>query len=684
MAHAAEPMEWQDRAGTESAGSGLAMLDDRFEIDYSQRLEGLDSPQAMAFAALDTEHPRAPVFALVTGSDVPARTDVAAELVSISGSGFLNLHAIGPVLAPERDGRRLAFIHDRPGGGRLRRGAGTRSVLTERVVAGVILPGILEGIDTLHKQGITHRAIRPGNIFFADIERDRAVLGECVSAPPGFDQQVAFEPLDRSLAMRSGRGEGTPACDMYALGVTLVMLLKGAVPSDEVILSRSNQRYESGSLALFEAGLDVSPAMMELLAGLLHDDPKGRWSVEEAYDWIGGRRTIPPRHVGPRDGLRPFQFRGAPYRSCRALSQAFAEAPQAARHALRDRALVDWIRRSYGDADLADRIGHLINLNSNGQASGTNLSDDELSLVCMALDPNGPIRYRGSAIMPDGIGPALATAMINERSDELKTIAQLIERGTMIAAIQHSDLFVRQDPRLTAARSWQTYLKFPDFDRGLELCAYEMIPGLPCLSPSIRNQSATNLVELVRALNGLVGANDPPKNRPRDRHVSAFAASLMSSSQLQAARIGAGRVPQGAQECMGDLAFFACIQRTEGTGALRGIAKWMRARLEPALDSFRSQQRRNRVATALNHAVATGNLLEMLKALRNEEERRNDTHEYNAARARYIHLTREEGRLAGLLADHSRLAVFRGRQAAAMTAMIIFMAVCVLTVTGSF
>lgn len=687
MANTAELVDETPGLGADldgPASSGRAVLDDIFEIDYSQRLPSLDSPQANAYVAINTERPGAKLFAIVAGLDVPSRAGVAEALTKAEGNGYLNVLAAGPALAPDGEGRRMAFVLDRPGGGRLRHQVNAGAAVSERVVTGVVLPGLLEGLEKLHGQGIAHRAVRPGNIFYASAEHDRVVLGECVSAPPGFDQPLAYEPLSRSLAARAGRGEGAAECDMFALGVTLVALLKGAVPADDVVLARTALRYQSGSIAVVMSSFDPSIRMKELLSGLLQDDPKQRWGIDDVYDWLAGRRSRSAPIKGLRDGMRPFEFRGAPYGSPAGIAHAFAEAPDAARHTLRERGLVDCLWRSCGDKDLAGRVKSLTHLDAKDPATKSSLSDEDLALVCLALDPNGPLRYRGLSIMPDGVGPLLATAMMNEQADDLKVISQVIERGLIIEAVQQSALFSRDDPYVSTCRSHQAYLKFPGRDMGLERCVYELNPGAPCLSDMVRNYSVTTLHDLGQALNRHAGGDEVPIGRPRDRHVIAFAADLMSPGQLQAVRLGAVGATQGAEDCMGDLAFFACIQRTEKTGAMRGMARWIRSRMEPALDSFRSSTRRRRLAVALNHAVSSGNLTDMLKVVRNQVERRSDTQEFNAARSRFNYLTNENTRLQSLLGDYSALARFKGRKAASILALVVFVVVSVLTVTGGF
>ena len=82
----------------------------------------------------------------------------------------------------------------------------------------------------MHRAGLTHRAIRSDNLFFRDAADGPATLDECLSAPPGRNQPDAFEPIESAMAWPHGRGDGTLASDMFALGVTVVTLLSGRWP----------------------------------------------------------------------------------------------------------------------------------------------------------------------------------------------------------------------------------------------------------------------------------------------------------------------------------------------------------------------------------------------------------------------------------------------------------------------
>jgi len=62
--------------------------------------------------------------------------------------------------------------------------------------------------------GATHRAIRATNVFYKDLSRRHATLGDCCSAPAGLLQPIVYETIEGGLADPWGRGEGTPSDDL--------------------------------------------------------------------------------------------------------------------------------------------------------------------------------------------------------------------------------------------------------------------------------------------------------------------------------------------------------------------------------------------------------------------------------------------------------------------------------------
>ena len=52
---------------------------------------------------------------------------------------------------------------------------------------------------------ITHRAIRPTNVYTGGSDKARFTIGECVTAAPAIAQPVVYEPIESCLCMVAGR-----------------------------------------------------------------------------------------------------------------------------------------------------------------------------------------------------------------------------------------------------------------------------------------------------------------------------------------------------------------------------------------------------------------------------------------------------------------------------------------------
>ena len=186
------------------------MLKGRFAIELDRPLTHLDSPLAEAYHASDAEVDERQLFALLCGPGVPQRSQVIAALGGRFCPNSLAIVGVGALAMPDGKSRRYAIVLERPLGGRLLDHLSKRGrKFTEREITGTVLPQLAAALDEMSERGISHRALRPENLFYADAECKHIALGECVSEPAGYSQPAAFETVERAMAMPEGRGEGT-------------------------------------------------------------------------------------------------------------------------------------------------------------------------------------------------------------------------------------------------------------------------------------------------------------------------------------------------------------------------------------------------------------------------------------------------------------------------------------------
>jgi hypothetical protein len=285
------------------------------------------------------------------------------------------------------------------------------------------------------------------------------------------------------MAQPSGRGEGTPEADFFALGVTLVALLAGRHPlagvDDDTVIAR---RLAVGSLEAIAGLCNATLAMTELLAGLLTDVPKYRWTLERLQGWLAGRRGGPSFAEPRRRSHQPYEFLGTGYDHPRALACAFGCHWDAAHRAVREGRLALWLDRSVNNTEMARSVVAVLDAAERGTGGCQPLSEDELvGRICVILDPEGPVRYKSFAANLDGFGPALAEA-VTEGSDEAVQIAgQVIASGLAARSIEE-----RPDGQTRLATFHSSFIKLEAMLRdrgcgyGVERCLYELNPSLPC------------------------------------------------------------------------------------------------------------------------------------------------------------------------------------------------------------
>jgi hypothetical protein len=321
-----------EQQGPGKGGSSPVLLGEQCEIYPDRPLAELRSPNAAGFVALDRERPTASLFGLVCDADLPPRFEILNALRGLRADALLTPHEWGVIDWPPTGRRQFAVVFDRPQGGPVVQSLKqTIEAIAEDTLIRDVLPPIVSSLRQLFAAGIMHRAIRPTNLFHGDAAKRGLVLGECVSAPPGALQPILCETIESAMAWPTGRGAGTQAEDLYSLGSTIIFLLLGRSPvaaaSDDQLLA---DKLARGSYMALLGGERLHGAIVEALRGLLTDDPRERWTIDDLEMWIEGRRLSPKPPALLKRATRPFEFGGRQFYTARAIAHAFSRDPPAA------------------------------------------------------------------------------------------------------------------------------------------------------------------------------------------------------------------------------------------------------------------------------------------------------------------------------------------------------------------
>ncbi len=637
----------QDQAETaspEQDGGPTIRIDDRYRISLSDRLPDLDLDGAEAVVAYDDQLADETVFARVCAPFALPRVELMNSLRNLKDAAVMRPLAWGPVPMPGSDRPRLAVVFTRPERGPLMAPDATSMtpLATDDASLFILAPAVLT-LGYLSQRGMTHRAIRPSNIYWAGSDRDSVMLGDCVTNGPAMGQPAMFETISAAMTPPIGRGEGLTADDFYALGVSLLIITTGECAlfgaSDAEVIEAKVSR---GSYTALMGPGKMPFGMRDVLQGLLADDIEIRWGLPELEQWLlGGRRN--PVHQNKNIGVaRAFEFEGREYTNCRALAHAFTIHPKAGAKAGANPDFETWLKRNLADEEYADRIRAITGAGGSSSASSRSLDARQLSRVCAALDSNGPIRYKTLIAKSPALGNVLADAFMRKDKTMISLVSETINAGlaTEWYAAQSSQLQMRYERQMMQVKVLQTALNNSGIGHGIERCLYTLSPSFPCFSEVLEGHFVTNVRDLLPVLEEIVSTQGKLQKLV-DRHLAAFIAARgkvnldRRFAVLEAAKGDVNLIR------LGMLGILATLQHKHGPSQLPFLTDWMAGELEPSINRFSARSTREEIRKRLATAASGGRLTELNSCLNNDKSFRADERAQKKATREFVAAGRE-------------------------------------------
>ena len=594
-----------------------------YRIDQTRPAPPL-AGELRAYTVIDRRDPSQNLLAVHTRADLPAR-----PRVSLARVGTPVPHAVLPL--EYGTGRDMAgkpgwfVICDALPGPPVSQ---TRGAWREQdLIACVLLPAAV-ALAGLQSRGLTHRGINPENLFRAAGMQQLATLGPFWAAPPGSLQPAVFEPPYMASCLPAGRGDGSIADDVYALGVTLLALATGRTPllglDEDDILRR---KVELGSYAALTADCPLPPMVSDLLRGMLAEDPEHRPSpvLLQRPEQARARRVAarPPRRA-----QLPLNIGGRDVWSARSLAHALGLFPDRAYGMLKSGAVEIWLRRNLGDPQLGMAVEDILRT-ADDPKKGEEIRQHDLVVlqVISAIDPLAPLAWRGFAVQPDGLGGALAHG-----TPEVAAALQDVV-ATEAVPVYVRDHARRQDLQGLAdeARAWRSWLAARGPAGGLRRLIYGMNPMVGCASPLLEGHVVVRVQDLLPALNAAAAAADRTRP-PIDAHIAAFVAARAEPALVgDLASIASFA---GAAERLSVLGLFARLETRMQPGPLPGLAGWLLQSGFATLEDWRSRHRRAELEEAVKRAAAEGRIATMLSLVDDPGAKQADEAGAEAALAR--------------------------------------------------
>lgn len=638
------------------------------EIFPGRPIPEYNNGKLKAYAASGTGALAGKHFALVCERHLVPRTGDAQTYKRIVNNAAVPLIFTGIVKWPPTGGQRLVFIYeDVLGKPLLAPGQPLAMGWKQDAVMERIVQPLISVLEDFANKDFVHGRINPMNMFDGG-GKNHIILGECLAAPPFFTQPVLFEPIERGMAQPLARGLGTQQGDLYALGVSLTVFMRTVDPlaglSDEEIIK---QKIIQGSYAALTGKDKFKGSILELLRGLLHDDPKERWSVEEICAWMEGQRLKPRQVLKRKKASRPILFQKHKYYMTPTLAMVLNQNSEEALHLIESGEISLWIQRSLEDKEMHETYeNNLATAKDLGKGPGYN--DRLITATSATLDPFAPLRYKNFALMSEGMGSLLAKAFALK--EDLTPFAEIFSKGVILNWLSgHKSHGVDAGSfygRFDACRSYVSQTKRAGF--GLERCLYFLSSQCPCLSDVVKDYYVRTPEDLLYAFEDLCKEGKTPPFF-LDRHSIAFLCAKEFKSidpfltELNAA--------EPYKRILGNLKTLAVLQNRLDLPALPALSQALADMLPTVYERYHDIEIREKLSKSIARYARDGDLNKMARILDNDEVSKKDFSQFKRAMAEYKSLKDEYNRLEASMDNKDTFGKAVGSDVAAVVSSII-------------
>jgi hypothetical protein len=671
----------QEKSNADFPSHAHVVLNDDIRIYDNEPISHLAKGEVMAYQAVSVGGHSTNLFALVCSKALTPRFLSQQKYKAIANPNLCRLIDSGKVFWPTQNAERYCFVYEdnigkpvlNPDTEYPAMGWKPESVLSN------VVPTMIGLLRDLRNKEVFHGEIWPGNMFDGGAKAGQKInLGECLTTPAGSQIPSLYEPIERGLSNPIGRGMGDIVDDLYSFGASLAVMLRSEDPmqgiADEKIIE---YKIEKGSYATLLGTTRLSGSILELLRGLLYDDPKERWSIEDLEAWQDGRRLSPKQSIKRAKANRPISFSGNKYTRPELLAKDLNQDTGETARIIENADLSQWAERAIEDKLVKSKLEQSLD-HIKGFEQGGSYNDRATVTVANGLFPECPIRYQGLSFQVQGFGKYLTNTFVEK--NKIEPFIDIIKYNFLIPIIREGR-YLEKSILMNHYDAARSAISKKSINLGFERCLYIMNPETPCLSPLLDKYYVLDTVDMMNAFEDMC-KKSINSTVLFDRHIISFlSAKDKQNIDPYLADLESGNPKD---RVLGQLKVLATIQKRLKLSAYPSIANWVSNSLEPVYNCFHDGEKLSVIQKRVKKMVREGDLKNMAFMFDNSSLFDDDVQGFFKAAKRYQDYVDEQNLIEEALKKGSGYGQNTGRQIASVVSMGLSLLIMLLSVYKTF
>ena len=421
-------------------------------------------------------------------------------------------------------------------------------------------------------------------------------------------------------------------------------------------------------------------SILELVRGLLHDNPRERWSIEEVLMWMDGQRLSPKQVMQRKKASRPISFMKNKYYNAASLALDLTKNKEEALQLIDSGELTLWIQRSLEDKEMLEKF-EMAMFAAKDASRGAAREDQLISATASVLDNWGPLHYKEFSMTGDGVGTLLAASFV--KKEDLSPFSGILSKAVILNWLTTSENPSLDVPslftRFEACRNYVSQMKRAGF--GLERCLYHLAPQCHCLSETVEKYYVRTPEDLMMAYEDLCRKGKAPTFF-LDRHSIAF----LCVKEMKTIDFFLNDLNSKEEHTriLANLKTLAALQNRFSLPSFPAIAKVFLKMLPVVYSRYHDVQVREKLEKNIRRYAQEGDLVKMAGILDNADVVQKDFLKFRKAMKEYKDLNLEYLRLEKNLANKETFGMSTGASVAALVSCGLSALIILFLVVNTF